>query len=389
MHTDLLRSSRRIVLLLALLAGTGALSPAGAFSQSPTPPAAPPVASEPHGELHEAPQVPEPPEVPEPGEIDLGDGDRISVLGGNRTIEEGEVVRDVVVIGGNLRVRGEVSGDAVVVGGNLILYESGRIHGDVVVAGGRFQNQGGTIGGELRTMDRVPGVAAEVQREVREGRHRSSIMSRVGRGFAGIISTLALVVVLGGLGAALVFYGHPYLETVNDTLRSSTLRSGAVGLAALFLVLPAFVLLIVALAVSIVGIPLLLVAIPLYPVAVMAAATFGLLASAHALGERTSEQRSPFDLNRRNSYAYLFTGLVILFAPVVAGYLVGMTPFLGWVGSLIKFFAYVAIWAALTAGLGAVVLSRAGTRRDFARPTPSPLDDTILDDDPFVTGPRV
>jgi hypothetical protein len=330
----------------------------------------------------EAVEAPQPAETRRTVEVDLDDdSDRVSILGGSRTIQEGESVRDVLVVGGNLRVHGEVRGDAVVVGGNLTLYPTGRIRGDVVVAGGRFRNEGGTVGGELRTVNRGT-AAATAGREVTRER-RGSSFGRIGRGMAGIVSTLALVVVLAAMGAGLVFYGHRHLETVSDTLRTSTVRSGVVGLAALFLVVPAFVVLIVALAVSIIGIPLLLIAVPLYPLAVAAAAMFGLIAAAYAIGERTAEERKLYDLPHRNAYAYMATGLVILFAPVLMGHLIGMTPFLGWVGALVAFFAYAAIWVATTAGLGAVILSRAGTRRTFARPAPPPRD-PILDEDPFL-----
>jgi hypothetical protein len=307
-------------------------------------------------------------------------GDRVSVFGGNRTIEEGEVVRDVLVVGGNLRVRGDVVGDAVVVGGNLTLQEGGRIRGDVVVAGGNFRNRGGELTGEIRSMR---GATAATASGASRPQRSSSPFNRIWRGFAGLISTLAFAVVLAGVGAVTAFYGFRYLENVSDTLRASTLRSGGVGLAAAFLILPAFIVLVVALAVSIIGIPVLLLAIPLYPLAVAAAMLFGLIAAAYAIGERTTEQRRPFDVRHRNAYVYLGTGLVVLFAPVMMGHLVGMTPFLGWLGSLIKFFAFAAIWVATVAGFGAVILSRAGTRRTFAR-APHPPEDPILDEDPFL-----
>src|SRR5690606_27647394 len=130
-------------------------------------------------------------------------------------------------------------------------------------------------------------------------------------------------------------YGRPYLETVSDTVRSNTLRAGVVGLAATFLIVPAFVVLIVALAVSIIGIPLLLVAVPAYPLAVAAAMVMGLLAAAHAIGERTAEQtRGPLELRFSNSYAYLFTGLGMMMAPLLAAHLIRMTGFLGFIGTL-------------------------------------------------------
>jgi cytoskeletal protein CcmA (bactofilin family) len=337
------------------------------------------------------------------------------VVTGDRTVEADTEVEDIVVVGGHLRVLGTVRGDAVVVGGDLIMEESGSVLGDAVVTGGRIVDQGGQILGEMRTLDAAAGTAArsarraaaegataaqtgrqaaraareaaregrnaQIGREAREARRSArSWFDPIQRGLAGVISTLALGVVLGGIGALLIFYGRPYLETVSDTIRGSTLRSGGVGLAASFLVFPAFVVLIVALAVSIIGIPVLLLAVPLYPLAVTAAATFGLLAAAHAIGERTADQRRDgLDLRYRNSYAYLFTGLGMLLAPLVAAYLVGMTGFLGFIGTLIRVVTWVAIWAAATVGFGAVVLSRAGTRRTFvAAPPEAEFDEDIL-----------
>src|SRR5690606_15285169 len=165
-----------------------------------------------------------------------------------------------------------------------------------------------------------------------EGHRGRGWFGSIQRGFAGLLSTLAFGLVLAGAGSLLIFYGRKYLDTVSDTIRTSTTRSGGVGIAALFLVVPAFVVLVVALAVSIIGIPLLLVAVPLYPLVIAAAAAFGLLASAHALGERTAEQRRDiYDLRYRNSYAYLFTGLGMLLAPLLAADLISMTGFLNFI----------------------------------------------------------
>jgi hypothetical protein len=158
-----------------------------------------------------------------------------------------------------------------------------------------------------------------------------------------------------------------------------------VGLAASFLVIPAFVVMVVALAVSIIGIPFLLVAAPLYPLAIAAAAGMGLLASAHAIGERTSEQRSSgFDFRYRNAYAYLFTGLGMLLGPLVLANLIEMTGFLGFIGVLLEIATWAVIWAATTIGLGAVILSRAGTRRSFV---PGQMDLGFETDPGFDAGP--
>jgi hypothetical protein len=339
-------------------------------------------------------QPPQPPAPAEPSRVVTGD----------RTIERGEVIDEIVVVDGDLRIRGEVTGNVMVVGGDLILEESGVVGGDAIVrGGGELLLQGGRIVGEMRTLDgngpsfsgdigvppipaiespagrgeRVRAATVEVPRRRNDGFFSGSFR----RGFAGIMSTLALGLVLAGIGSILVFYGRPYLETVSDTIRSSVPRAGATGLAASFLAVPAFVVLIVALAVSIIGIPFLLVAVPLYPIALFASAVFGLLAVAHAIGERTAEQsREGLDFRHRNSYAYLFTGLGMVLTPLLAANLLQMTGFLGFLGTLLQFLTWLAIWVACTIGFGAVILSRAGTRRTFVTPTP---DAGAIDTDDF------
>lgn len=329
------------------------------------------------------------------------------VITGDHVVAKGDVVSSVAVVGGDLTIRGRVTGNAVVVDGDLILRESGIVLGDATVTGGRIVHDGGRVRGEMRVIeeagaaavagdeprrgareaDRRPGIVEErIDRRVRE---RSSWFGPIRRGFAGLISTVALGLVLAALGAALVFYGRPYLETVSDTLRSSTGRSAAVGLAAGFLVIPAFVVMVVALAVSIIGIPVLLIAVPLYPLVIAAGAAMGLLAGAHAIGERTAEQQGqPFQRRLSNSYAYLFAGLAMLLTPLIMADLISMTGFLDFLGTLLKIVTALGIWILTMAGFGAVILSRAGTRRTFVAPPPeAELDDELLFDDEPTSPP--
>ncbi len=346
----------------------------------------------------QAPSPPEPPAAPTPSPTRV-EGDKIS-LGRNVTVPKGEIRDgDLVHAGGNLRVEGQVrgdvavgggnlimesggiiDGDAAVVGGNAVLNEGSLVRGEVVTKGGKIVNNGGRVMGEMRAEEGYRGPTVASTREQRRERAQQPWYRPITRGFAGIISTLAIGLVLAGVGAGLIFYGLPYLQTVSDTIRVSTLRSAAVGLAATFLVIPAYLVLLVLLAVSIIGIPLIILAAPLYPVAVIVAVGFGLIAAAHAVGERTAEQRAPTDIRYRNAYAYLFTGVGLLLAPMLIGYLVGMTGFLGFVRVLLLILGWAAVGTATIVGLGAVVLSRAGTRQFFAER----LDHTLFDPDPLL-----
>jgi hypothetical protein len=304
--------------------------------------------------------------------------DRI-VVGRDATVDADEVVDGkVVVTGGDLRVKGRVLGNVTVVGGDLRVESgadvggsvqvnggdfdnAGRVAGDARVLGGRLINNRGEILGEMRVEggeERVAGRSGAGANRLRMSQR--GFLGHFSDGLAGLLSTLALGLLLAGLGAASVFYAHPRLDRVSDSVRADALRAGAVGMATNFLILPAYVVGILALAISIIGIPLLLVFIPLFPVLVMAAGACGLVAVAHALGERTAERGGSWQTQNRNSYAYVFTGVGILLAPLVAANLLKMTMFLGFAGNLLEFFAKMALVLAASVGIGALLLTRAG-----------------------------
>lgn len=317
----------------------------------------------------------------------------VAVRTGDQVVKRGEVVEgDMVVVGGDLLVEGEIRGNAVVTGGSLTLVDGARVSGDAVVTGGEIHSDGGRVLGEMRTLeggsDR-PRQAAAARAPEPPAPPRSprtyTWYDRVADGIGNIVSILALGAVLALIGAGLVFYGLPYVRTVSETLRKNTARSAATGLAATFLIIPAFVLLIVALAVTIVGIPLLVVAVPLYPLLVVLAYGFGLVAAAHAIGEHTVEQRGDFTFRHRNAYAYVFYGIAILLAPLLLAMVVGMMGFLEWLAALLVVVSVVGLWIVSTMGLGAVILSRGGTRRTFARDVQPVLDDDpLFDSEPVV-----
>jgi hypothetical protein len=228
-----------------------------------------------------------------------------------------------------------------------------------------------------RLQDRI----RELEREVRRGEQREPRTVRaerrargplhyIGRGITGILSVAGLYIVLAGLGFAAVFFGRRYVDGVSDTARYATLRSGLVGFAGTFLLLPLFVLGTIALAISIVGIPLLIVWVMVFPLALTAALALGYLGVAHAMGEAFAERRFyPGDTYRANSYFFILAGLALLLGLYVAGHVVGMAgPWLGFIRGALMFTATIVTWLAITIGFGAVLLSRGGTQP--VRPSP-------------------
>jgi hypothetical protein len=195
---------------------------------------------------------------------------------------------------------------------------------------------------------------------------RTGPLYYVGQGLAGVFSTLVTYAVLFAIAfGVIVFGGRRYIEGVGDTARRATMRSLLVGVAATFLVVPVFILGMIALVISIVGIPGLLLWAPGFPVAVVLAALLGYLGVAHAAGEAIAERR--FYVNdwfqRGNSYYFLLSGLGALLAFFLAASIVQMAgPWLGVIRGLLVFIGVVTTVAAIMTGLGAVLISRAGTQ---------------------------
>jgi hypothetical protein len=283
-------------------------------------------------------------------------------LRGDHTIEENQVVEgSVVVSGGDLHVRGHVQGDITVRGGSLHLYEGARVDGSAHVRGGTLRNAGAVVLGEMTATTATAAAAREAPRAPPRSRATTSVRTNrgwgsVADGLLGLVRTLALGLVLAVVGAALVFYALPQLNEVSDTVRRHRWRSAGIGLAATLLSLPVFLVGMAALFVTLIGIPLLLIYVPFYWVALFLATSFGVVAVAHALGERTLEQRGSYEPRYRNSYAYTFVGLGLILAPLVAADLIRMVGYLGFIGTMVGILASFLLWAASTVGLGAVLI---------------------------------
>jgi hypothetical protein len=232
-----------------------------------------------------------------------------------------------------------------------------------------------------RLVDRI----AELERRVREAEARAAAEARAERraratppprsrsplryiseGLGGVFSLLVSYVVLFAIGLGVVLFGgRNYLEGVADTARHATTRSLFVGLAAAFMVIPAFIIGIIGLVISIVGIPGLLVWVPGFPLAIVLAVLLGYLAVGHAVGEAVAERRfyGTDWFQRGNSYYFMLSGLGLLLAFFLAGHVVHMAgPWLGLIRGMLMFLGGVATFMALAIGFGAVLLSRAGTR---------------------------
>ena len=299
-----------------------------------------------------------------------------SVAPGARTVAAGATVHGTVVARGPVDVRGTVEGAVVSLGGDVVVHRGGVVRGDALAVGGRVLADSGIVQGEMRSMSALPSLVAPARRAVTAPRTPAQRVLDDVRFVIGALAVL-LVVALG----VLLFASHN-LDEVVATLEQRFARAFWMGLLGQLLLLPAGVVLLLALAVSILGILLIPFAIVAYAIAAAGIVTLGFLAVARLVGGALWQP--PGTTARVRSLGALGIGIALFFALWLVAALLAWAPL---AASVVRAAALAATWAALTLGLGAALLSRAGTHRrtaSGARPaeleswqTPTPIAGVI------------
>jgi hypothetical protein len=291
-------------------------------------------------------------------------GVRVTVPGGTArlgdfSIGSNETVPGhLLVVQGTADVYGKLLGNLVTVEGDVVLHPGGVISGDVLTLAGEVRDEGGEIGGEVRSFRTASVLESPVPARLAEPSALAAVFRRAA-GVTGVFLTLC------ALGFGLVMFGRPSLEVVSDTVSHSFGRAFATGLLGQLLLLPTFGMLVVGLILSVVGIVLLPFAVVVYVLLVIVGAVGGYLAVAHAMGETYTRRRMALGamIGSPNSYRYLVVGLGALAAFWLAWSVFGWVPV---AGELIRGAAILVTWLLGTAGFGAALLSRAGLRENFA-----------------------
>jgi hypothetical protein len=316
---------------------------------------------------------------------------------------------DLVVIAGDARIEGEVEGDVVVVGGTLELLEGSVVEGSVRLADARLVRNQGEIEGdvvevrneqpvleELRDDVRrevIDEVRADLREEIREAEGRSALgpFRSIASGVGGVVENFVTVLILGLIGAAVIAFGGDRIDVIAETARRAPGRSAAVGMAGAILLVPAWVLGFVALVVSIVGIPVAIAWLPAFPIAACLAALVGYLSVARNAGEWLADSDLPWTqwIRKSNSLITMVGGLLGLSVLFVASNVVSIVPFLGFLTGLLAVAGIVLTVIAMQIGFGAVIITRGGRRRDYAKYTADEawaaamkveVDDVVVDE---------
>ena len=270
---------------------------------------------------------------------------------GGRTIPAGTTVAGpVAVAGGPLHVYGTVNGDAIAIGGDVIVHPGARITGNAVSALGTVNLAGGIVGGEIRQLAGALGAvpqAAEAESRAGSTRHALALSS-----------SWLIILVLMAIGV-LLFAGD-YLDGVVDSLEGRFGRSFWAGIATQLALAPVLCLLVVALAVTILGVLLIPFAIVAFVLAVVGLITLGFLAIARITGESVAPAASKRYSARGAALRALVVGVSIYMGLWVLASAFAWAPV---VETVLRGVAVAITWVATTAGLGAAVISRGGTKR--------------------------
>lgn len=287
------------------------------------------------------------------GEMVAGLPPADSITQGPRTVPAGAHVSGTIVARGPVSISGEVDGSVVSLAGDVSVNRGGHVTGDVIAVGGRVIADSGIVDGEMRSMGSLPSLVPAASRAVVALTPTQRTLQAV-RLAAGTFAVL-LIIALG-----VVLFAGPNLDEVVGTLASRFGRAFWVGLLGQLLILPGLLVLVVALAVSIIGILLIPFAVVAYAVAVAGLVTLGCLAVARLVGDALVTGGNSA---RTRSLQALAIGLVLFFALWMIAAVLVWAPL---AASVVRAAALAATWAAMTLGLGAAILSRAGTSRRLA-----------------------
>lgn len=278
-----------------------------------------------------------------------------SLTFGSRIVPAGTTVRGpVVVAGGNLSVLGTVEGSAVAIAGDIIIGPQGSVTGDAIAAFGSVKNEG-RVGGSERN---YTGTFGESVRALFGGEEAEPTPARSPTALA--VGWFAVILVIG-LGV--LVFASPYMNGVVDVLEQSFWRSFLTGIVGELGVVPAALILVVGLAITILGALLIPFAVVAFVLAVAGLATLGFVAVARLTGDGLSGGRSVRLSERGGALRGLIIGLALYMGLWLLAAVLGGVPV---AGDVIRLLALTVTYVAVTAGFGAALLSRGGTKRDAA-----------------------
>ena len=261
----------------------------------------------------------------------------------------------VAVAQGSLDVYGRLNGSAYVIDGDIVVHNGGVITGDAMSIGGRVLVDGGRVGGEQLTFSAPPSGAVPLSR------HVSAPLS-TWQSVKLVVGWFAVLVIIG-LGV--LIFAESNMDGVVEAMEGNFAKAFWFGLLGEIMALPALVLVCIGLALTILGVLLVPFAVVAYAIAFAGLLALGFLAVARLTGRVWSraDSSSPNAARVANLRALLL-GLVLYLGLWLLAAVFTWQPI---AGAILRGVALAVSWVAVTLGLGAALLSRAGTKRMDAR----------------------
>lgn len=285
--------------------------------------------------------------------LQISQGD-ISVNGryvhGDHRVEAGDTVRGpLVVVRGDADIRGAVLGSVTAIFGDVTVHDGADVRGSATAWRGRVVVEGGRVRGAIGAR---PVAAAE----------RAEPPLTVGQALRLAGGWTAMLLVIGILVLVLA---RGNLDATARVLPVDYSRAFLVGVAGQLGFLPVLLLVVASLTVTLIGILLVPFALVAAPVAFAGLVTLGWLAMALVLGRATL--RTGTQTSHASAVRALAVGVLLLMVP---WFLAAAVQEAGTFAIVVRAAAIGVTWVAATVGLGAAILSRAGTAAAGRRQAP-------------------
>ena len=303
------------------------------------------------------------------GDKYLPDADHFTY--GNRSIAaDTRVDGPIAVAHGDLDVYGTVNGDIVTLYGNIRVHRSARVTGDAWAVGGTVLIDGGLVEGEQRAITGGGPAVPAVPPQPRTTWQSVKL----------VIGWFALLAILG---IGVMIFADPNLDGVVVGVERGFARAFWIGVAGQVVLLPALLVIVVALAITLIGVLLIPFAVVAYVIAAAGLIALGFLGVSRLVGRAfaaTGAAASPRGVHLRA----LMIGLIGFMAMWLIAALCASAPY---AGPILRAIAIAVTWVSATVGLGATIVSRAGTQRPGAGSlVASPADDLAWQTPTPVTG---
>ncbi len=341
------------------------------------------------------------------GEV-LVDLDNRVAFGSTVRVGRGEVINDIVSIGGDVKVDGEVRGDAVSIGGAAKI--NGRVTGEVVSFGGDIE-----LGPEAEVFGDIVTVGGQLVRE--EG---SSVLGEVSEidccefdwnlsadwldGWDGawfprvgdrppffrlgkvfdFVQSIIFTFLLIALSGLVLLVAPKGVGRTKSAAASNLWIMLAVGIGVEILFLPVLVIVSLLLAVTFIGIPFAILLWPAAFLGLAAAFVFGYAGSAAAAGDWCRHRFQGAGRMAAGSFGALALGVLAIQALALVADLLGFLGLPWFFRVMFRLPGVLICYLAWTIGLGAVFMTRFGAsdyEADAAASAPLPPAPPATDGD--------